>query len=300
MDSKTSLAIIQRVRAEREKRGAPDVQAFQNSVQQAASQELRADALRDIRNLGLTTLGIGAGGAGLVGLINMMRRNTEPKKRSGPALLPLPYPVEPALAPENIKQGGVLPDLGGADAATKGGIPWYYPAMFGVGMGGLGLGWKGMDYILDKRRKEERQQELDLARNEFQDALLAQYDKPLGNKKAADSTMLKVGEALDALWNKMANAIQETITKEAVDWNNLGGQVLGGYGAYAGLTGLLAGTLVYDKMKKRSRRAILEKALQRRQRREFNQRPTEIFAVPEPVERLPQPSFRQEMSLLEG
>jgi hypothetical protein len=40
--------------------------------------------------------------------------------------------------------------------------------------------------------------------------------------------------------------------------------------------------LVYDKARKRQRRAIIEKAIQRRDRRNFNVAPPEITAVPEP------------------
>lgn len=256
--------------------GDPDAQAFSGAVQGMASGQLKSDALKDVASVGLGALGVGAAGRGLVGLIQMMRQGKK-KTRSGPAYLPLPYPA---------KTAGFLD---GDAAATKGGIPWYGPAMLGGGIAGLGLGWKGMDKMLDARRQREQKQELDQARQEFHDALLSQYDEPikthpsLMKKRGGDgSVMEKVGKALDTLFDKFEAAKEDT-EKTAVDWSNLAGQATGGYGMYAGLSGLLTGAVVYDKMSKRSRRAVLEKALQQRQRRKFMQSPTEIMAVPEPM-----------------
>jgi hypothetical protein len=234
--------------------------------------------MKDIGNVGLTSLGVGAAGAGLVGLIQLMRANRAKKTRSGPAYLPLPYPAE-------SKQANFI---GGDEATTKGGIPWYGPAMLLSGLGGLGLGWKGMDAVLSARRQREQQKELEAAREQFHDALLTQYDEPVKvhpevmKKKSADSTMEKVGQALDTLFDKFQTAMYAQ-EKRGLDISNLGGQALGGYGMYAGLSGLLAGALMYDKIRKRSRKAVLESALKQRQRRKFMQSPTEIMAVPEPV-----------------
>jgi hypothetical protein len=201
-----------------------------------------------------------------------------------------PSPVQERLIDKALQRTSKTAGfLDGDMATTKGGIPWYGPAVLGGGLAGIGLGWKGMDKLLDSRRQREQQQELDQARQEFHDALLGQYDEPikthpsLMKKKGGDeSTMEKVGKALDDLFDKFeeAKADQE---KTAVDWSNLAGQAAGGYGMYAGLSGLLTGAVVYDKMSKRSRRAVLEKALQQRQRRKFMQSPTEIMAVPEPM-----------------
>lgn len=262
----------------------PSGEAFASAVQDMAAGQLKGDAFRDIRNVGLTALGVGAAGRGIVGLIQHMKQNRAKKTRSGPAYLPLPYPA---------KTAGFLD---GDGATTKGGIPWYGPAMMLGGLGGLGLGWKGMDKVLDARRQREQESELAAARQQFHDALLSQYDEPIkvhpemlsGKKKsAADDTMVKVGEALDELYDvfQKAAAEEETrpMSKSAIDWSNVAGQAAGGYGMYAGLSGLLTGALVYDKIQKRSRRAVLEKALAKRQRRKFMQQPTEIYATPEPM-----------------
>lgn len=297
MDSKTSQELLAEIRERRSKQAST---GFADAVGDMAGAQLKADAMRDVRNVALATLGAGAAGRGVVGLLNVLRGRPK-KTRSGPTVLPLPYPAEtpPAMMPpipEEEKVGGFL---AGDAAATKSGIPWYMPAMMLGGLGGLGLGWKGVDAIINRRRKADRESELNTVRQEFHDALLGQYDAPIkvpsmNVKKAGDDTMQKVGEALDRLYDQVSNtfaALHEPRAplsalggmKRAVDWANLAGGATGAYGTYAGLASLMTGALVYDKMKKRSRRAVLEKALQRRQRRQFMQSPTEIYAVPEPV-----------------
>lgn len=431
----------------------PQLDAFAGAVQDMSSGQLKSEGWNDVQNIGLTALGVGAAGRGLVGLIQHLRANKPKKTRTGPAYLPLPFPASPekigavmpaigdtvsaaggdlgataggagglalmgkltkgmkpgkgrlALGVGGAAAGGLAGLLGGnqvgrglagrgatepgagqlstaigdnlasasalggaglgaaagatagmggatglhrliagagkraggrtamlgglaalglggagavggfsggsslmrgllgrdkqgsflgGDAATtKSGIPWYGPAMMLGGLGGLALGWKGMDSLIDKQRKQSMEDELDSARSEFHDALLGQYDKPVSlhpeliKKKASDDTMVKVGEALDSLYDKFVAEMHKTETqpmsKHALDLSNLAGQAAGGYGMYAGLSGLLTGALVYDKMSKRSRRSVLESALKKRQRRRFMQQPTEIYAQPEPV-----------------
>jgi hypothetical protein len=299
MDNETATAILGSVRARR--KAAAEADGFAGAVQDMAAAQLKSDALADVRNLGLAGLGAGAAGAGLAGLINLLRRTGPKKPRSGPAMLPLPYPVEPAAMPTRLKAGGFL---AGDAAASKSGIPWYGPAMLAAGLGGIGLGWKGVDALLARRRKRETDSELDSARREFHDALLAQYDAPIkvhpDLAAAAPTSLAKAAAALDLAFDRFAAALAAPpAEKRAFDWADAGGAALGGYGMYAGLSGLLTGTFVYDKAKKRSQRAVLEKALQRRQRRQFMQQPTEIYAVPEPVRSAPpRPAFRQEMRSL--
>lgn len=282
MDNNTSHSILARIKEAKEKKANdPSTEAFGNALQQMSANQLKTDAFGDVRNMGLAALGAGVAGRGLMGLIQTIRSNRAKKTRSGPAYLPLPFPAKAA----NFLEGD--------NAASKAGIPWYGPAMLLGGLGGLGLGWKGMDAVLNKRRERAIKGEMETAKQEFHDALLSQYDEPvkmhpqLLSKKAEDAnTMTKVGAALDELFDTVQTEInkQETrFTKKAFDFENLAGAATGGYGMYAGLSGLLAGAVTYNKMQKRSRRAILDKALQRRQRRKFMQSPSEIYAVPEAV-----------------
>jgi hypothetical protein len=256
-------------------------EGFAGALQGMAAQQLKSDALKDVRTLALAALGVGAAGRGAAGLYNLLRKKPV-KRKLAPAVLPLPFPVGPEKK-ANFLSGG--------SATGKAGIPWYGPAMLFGGLGGMAAGWKGMDAVLDARRKAEAEDEVERAKADFHEALLSQYAGPA--KKASDSVMGRVGEGLDRAFEKFS-----ALRKSAVDWGNLGGMAAGGYGMYAGLTGLLAGAMVYDKMGKRSRRSVLEKALQRRQRRQFAQSPTEIYAVPEPVKSLPSVDPREGAELL--
>ncbi len=264
MGSNTRLGILDRIKEKRADAGA----AFADAVQGMQANQLKSDATKDILNLGMLGLGVGAGGRGLIGLIQMMRSDRDQKTRSGPAHLDLPYPVKQA----NF--------LAGDAASSKAGIPWYGPAMLGGGLAGLVGGWKGMDKVLDMRRRRQVASELEQARQQFHDALLGQYDEPVRvptAKAASDTTMVKVGQALDALFAALAPAIKE---KKAFDLSNAAGVATGGYGMYAGLTGLVAGAMMYDKINKRSRKSVLNAALKRRQRRNFVQQPTPLYAEP--------------------
>lgn len=278
MDNETARAILTRVRSERAAGGKRADDTFASAVSQMANRQLRSDALHDVRNLALLSAGVGATGRGLVGLYNLIaNRRRKHNTRSGPAELPLPYPVEPEAGPKLASFMG----LGGEHATTKGGIPWYGPAMMFGGLASLGAGWKGMDAVLDARRKSEREQELSQARREFHDALLSQYDRPLegapgARRKAAGdaSEAARAGAAIDRLYDAFV---------KAATLADAGGMAAGGYGMYAGLSGLLAGALVYNKTRKRSQQAVIQKALQRRERRRFMEQPPEIYARPEPV-----------------
>jgi hypothetical protein len=246
---------------------------------------LGQEAMNNVGTLGLTALGVGAAARGAVGLYHILRNNFgKPKRtRSGPALLSLPYPV----AKEAL-------DLD-TNVTRVGGLPWYGPAMMATGLAGLGVGWKGVDMVLKRRAKKDREAQLAAARQQFHDSLVSQYDKPYAatgpfGKAAADKThRSELGYQLDRLYN--------AVTEKVATFGDEMGQLAGGYGMAGGTLAFLTGAIVYDKMKKRQQRAILEKALQKRERRRFAQQPTEITAVPEPFH---QPVFnpRAELKLL--
>lgn len=249
---------------------ALDNDAVAAAVEQAASNQLRADAFRDMGNLALAGAGAGLAGRGVVGLLNLLRGPRPQKRLAGPAELPLPLPYKPD---EEEKVAGVT---------QKTALPYYGPGMLLAGLAGVGLGWKGADMVLDSRRKAEREKELEAARSQFHDALLSQYDAPLaqGEMTAKVAADRELGRELDALFA----TFEKTAT--LADW---GGTAAGAYGTYATLAALLGGTWAYDKAQKRSRRSVLESALKKRQRNQFAQSPTEIYAVPEPVATVPSP-----------
>lgn len=232
------------------------------------NQQQSSEALSNMRNLALLTLGVGAAGRGGLGLLSLFKPS-KPKPRTGPVALPLPYPAEKAAA---------MP-------------AWYMPGMAAAGLGGLGIGWAAVDKLMSRQRDSENDERLEAARQQFHDALLSQYQSPTSMtmrmpKAAADATMQEVGQTLDRIWEKFAAVALE---KTAIDWDAVTNNTLGGYGTYAGLSALLGGAWMYDRASKRSRRAVLEKALRGRQQAEFAKSPPPIYATPEPVTALPKP-----------
>jgi len=155
---------------------------------------------------------------------------------------------------------------------SKPGLWWYMPSMLGAGaLGGYG-GWKLIDHILDKRRRQEIDDEVDESRNEFQEALVSQY------KRGSDS---ELGVALDELYNKM--------NKEALDLDSIvspdtRGRALGAYATYAIPSSILGYLLVKGLADRGSRGKILEKAQRSRALKQQQSRPAELYAVPTPID----------------
>lgn len=293
MDNNLCLQIIRSANEAREK--TAEVPGFGGAIRGMQNEQLRSDALRDVGNVAMTALGVGAGARGLLGLIRALRPPT-PTSTLSPAMLPLPVPVEK----EKEKVAFKLPALVDSDmqATSKGGLSLYGPAMMLAGLGAAGLGWKGIDHVLDSRRRSQREDEMNTARQEFENALVSQYDKPV--KLAGEVPAVAVD--LDALFDKYAELVPEGykaeelvkvaeggVTQQIGDWvghDNVG-KALGGYGIYAGLSGLLAANYMFDKGRKRSNRSIVENALAERENRRYQQAPTEIYAMPSPIEELP-------------
>lgn len=156
--------------------------------------------------------------------------------------------------------------------------PWFIPAALAASLGGGYLGWKGTDAILDARRKAESEEELQLAEEAFRQAMLSNYSgnaKPGSMSKAAE-----LGMELDRLYDDTV-ALAEYQEKNASATRDALGLGLGLYGGYASLSALLAGLWAHRVASKRSRSAVLEKALKKRQRDDYVLQPAELYALPE-------------------
>ena len=164
--------------------------------------------------------------------------------------------------------------LGGGEASTKAGVPWSGPAMLAVGAGGLYGGWKGIDHVLDQRRKAQMAQDVQKAREEYNQALISQYDKP----RTVGTLTTKVAAALDDLFDTLENLPAE---KQAA-WNNLGATT-NAYLTLATIASALTAKGVYDSVKKRQPGAIMAEAQKRRERKLFANQPTQLFANPSTV-----------------
>lgn len=254
---------------------------FVAALEQAQSQQLKQDALKHIGHAGMGAVGAGVAGRGLLGLYNLLKTRLSPPDVQHPSYttIDIPFPEEQEESEEEKtanEQGTLGKFFQGDYASTFGGIPWYYPALTGAVGGGAYMGWKALDKILDKRRKHQLEQEVERAKHDFRSALMSQYEKESSNT---------LGPELDGLYDHIE---KQAISLNPVDWASaagidapdLLGRGVGAYGAGAGLTALTTGMVIYNMMKKRQRKAVLEKAKKERLRRLYESRPPEIYARP--------------------
>jgi hypothetical protein len=227
-------------------------------AQKAVSAAVRASAMRDIKHMLLAGLGIGAAARGGYGIYNLLRRNVAPTRKpiSGPVMTEIPYDERKRrklASDEEPQEKQAFTDwfkrlMKGEESTQKTSIPWQLVGSMGAGAGGLYGGWSVMDMLLDRRRQQAKQDEVEQAKKEFERALVSQYKRP--GKTAEDSSSL--GVALDAVFDQVTEG-KEGLEKAAA--SDISGQALNMYGLYGGTTALLAGLWMYNKAKKRQRRA---------------------------------------------
>lgn len=217
-------------------------------------------------------LGLGAG-VGLVargaqGAYNLGRRvlkNPNPNTLK-PTTIDVPMPVEEEAKLANAAGNPVTDFLGGSNASSWTGHPLAIPGVVAAAGGGAIGSWKLMDYVLDNRRKAQMKAELAHTKRQYEQALLAQYDK-----RASE-----LGRDLDQLFT----LLQE---KQAADWMDAFGQATGTALLGAGGIAMLSGAITHNIAGKRRRQALLQKALRKRRREQAMSQPTRIFAVPQPI-----------------
>lgn len=244
--------------------------AMQAAIQQAAAKVLQRQAMMNVGNVALTGLGVGAGVRGLTGLLQLINRNVAEPRPSvvAPAVVPISTPADE----EEEKAASLVDFLQGNQTETLAGIPWYMPAAVGAGVGATAGGWKFMDWLLDRRRKHESDAELEQAKSEFETTL-----SEIGtNKQAADNTL---GGKLDQLYS-----IYEKNAASVPEWL---GRAAGGYGTYAGLSGLLAAVGMYGWTRKRSRRRLIDSLQRKRLRERYEKQPAAILAAPSQLFKAP-------------
>lgn len=227
-----------------------------NPVAQQENAKMQTAAKAQILKTMLLGAGAGAAFRGLSGLSNLVGESGPTSSPSRVVELPVPYADKPTpKKPVKEKRAG------DADATTPMGLSYYMPGMLlGGGLAAAG-GWKGVDALLDRQRHKQETESLDAAKQEYEDALLGSY------KRAVDG-------ALDRVF--------ETYEKRSYNLSDLTGGLTGAGITYAAAT-LPAGYMVVnDMMKKNSKRALLEKALKERARRQAIMQPPEIYAIPKP------------------
>lgn len=182
---------------------------------------------------------------------------------------------------------------------------WYWPGLLAAAMGGTYGGWKLTDSFFDDRRQEEVEDELESAKEEFQEALTSHYPSPKSKMAAEKTAAQKLGEELDDLFLRIerATSLEKVANGDpissaigtATDLVQAPGKVvetvtspqfkqkaMGAYGLYAIPTLLLGYLAAKHLSDKYSQRKILEKAVQRRAAKNYAKRPSELYAVPDP------------------
>jgi hypothetical protein len=236
---------------------------FYDAVQTAAARSMQGTAARNAAMLGLVGLGTGAGARGLVGLLQMFNRKRRPFMRTAPA--PVPVDVHVEEEEQQPKLAGVMDFLRGDQAQSVSGVPWAIPAAVGAGAAGLAGGWGTMDYLMDKRRKGDLQAELDQAKQEYEQALMAHASGKTASEHSVNSD-------LDELY--------DTLQTKSASWSDMAGRAAGTYGVGAGITGLISAMLAYNYGQKRQQRNLVDKAIKERRRRRYSQQPAPLYARP--------------------
>ena len=225
----------------------------------------------------------GAGGMALRGGLGLSRMFGESKPTPSRTIdMPITYPVEGEEEEEKTAENWmerIADKLGlgpGSDpqATSPSGVGYYLPALLAGTPLAAYAGWKGMDAIFDSQRKKKTENKLESAKKEYEDSLLNSY------KTAADSSspINHLDKAFDE-FEKLAFNPMDVIRNM---FPNAAGQAKGLAATYALLSAPAAYMYVNDKMKKNSKRTLLEKAMKERARRQAMQQPAELYAIPQP------------------
>jgi hypothetical protein len=252
--------------------------------------DARTDLAKQILSIGLAGLGAGVTGRSIMGLRNLSRPPVQtPFISPGPSPLPIPIPAE-QLPPEEdpeltvdspaYKYGSAGLYEGAANTLAQY-LPeqqWSREAISVPALaltGGLGAvgGWKLTDWLLDKRRKAQLNDELVNAQSEYESALQSQFQPKMA---AATDDKIGIGPQLDELFG--------VLEKSAI------GATSGAAGAYLLAAALLGGGAAagtYNWTKNRSPAAMLAKAQKERARQLWARSNQPVVAVPMPQPRQP-------------
>lgn len=273
-----------------------------------AQAQVKRDALNDILATGLLAGGLGVGFRALQSRQNLF--SGTPAADESDASLPLSQPLQVQMPIYDSKQDKKTSDknvkalnksagwwkefFGGGFANSKEQIPYYYPGMIGAGLAGGWGGYHLADRLIQKKKKQDVQSELDAARQEYQKALLSNFDPKkieMETALAKSSAEETVGDKLGKQLNKLASLMgvhdgvshEVALTKAANALERALGQMTGMYGMYAIPAGMLSGIAAYNYAQSRSGEKVLEEAIRRRNRERAAMRAPDISFNLSPV-----------------
>lgn len=273
----------------------------------ALNEDVKAQALRTILNMGLAGAGTGAGAAGIIGLYKLLTKREPPQAEFGlsPKELEVNYPQFPEEEKKpkakrllkhadwaNTLVKNVIPTpvgekdplvfspswLRGDSQVDKMSLPWFYPGLAVAGVGGLYGGHQLIKWLLKKHRKAVDKAEIDQAKKEFDEAMMGSYNPEKTYKISSYQRLNK----LDYLY--------DTFEKKGLfDWLPSGDQIVGrGLGSYAAMASLLGGFTglgMYRWLKSREKSKLLEDMLNERIKLRSMYNPPEINVIPTPRKR---------------
>jgi hypothetical protein len=155
-------------------------------------------------------------------------------------------------------------------------IPWYLPGVTAAAGAGLYGGFHGADALLKEKRKRDLASEVTHARQEFEKALISQYDpQHLPKEGSVPSVGQELGQTLDAIYDKL----EASMTKEA----SLGGLGMGLLGTLALILGTGGATAGYHWAQERTPPSLIAEAYRRRERERLENEPAQLIANPTAV-----------------
>lgn len=255
MNKISANKLLKQIQAE--KSAATPIGALGDDLRMQVNQQMQSDAIKSILKIVALSVGTGAAVRGVTGLFEGPRN---PKK--GPRVIDMPvaYPKEKNAIDSNSR------------ATAPYGLDYFLPGLVvGAPLAAYG-GWKGIDLLLNKVKEQESKAKLEASKKKYEEALLGAYKKATDNFLDQAFTGYSEKAALDPV-----GAISDTFNST---FPNASGLSKG-----LALTWLLSSVpagyyLVNKTMKKNSRRAILEEAVEERARRQALVQPPEIYATP--------------------
>ena len=251
-------------------------QAHQNKLLEA----LRQQSIREILNVGGVGFGLAAALRGGQGLFNMLSRGGKKlPTRAGVAPLPVKYrPSVDISEAEEEKTASFFDWLQPEGITEQRGVITDFPGKLLAGTAGAYGGWKLMDKLLDQRRRQELDDEVEDARRDFQRAMTSQY------KEGSES---ELGNALDELFGKLhkqADGLGDWVPNFLKPSPDTKGTAMGMYGTYAIPSSILGYLVIKGLTDKGSTKERLEKAQRNRAMKRQRLRPAELYAIPSPIE----------------
>ena len=231
--------------------------------------KLQQDARSTVLKAILIAGGLGAATRAYAGSDQILNGpNKKVQKPNRVVDMPVYYPGPEKTAFRDIFNG----DPHTSTATIPMGLDYFAPGMLlGAPLAAYG-GWKGVDALMNRKRKKKMEEELSKAKDDYENALLGSY------KSAA---LESLDSSFDG-YTKMAFDGDQSILTSILDTisPNLYGGAKGLGAAYTLAMAPLGYHIVNKVMKKNSKRMLLQKAVQERARRQAKQQPAVIYATP--------------------